>query len=184
MRIRESDQLKTVFAFYEQDIEQKKMPPSYQRLGTMVKKSFGSEDEGSQFGSQKRERTVTGTLARSTSKGTSVSTEREQGECYQWKAKGKCTKEDACSFRHDHSKRRASARSSSSTPKSQTNNDGKLLRKAGGPVGAVHPGRGLQKLCKDYDMLYEKLCKTTSYVHQQTNYVPDCLILRKSKKYC
>ena len=38
--IRESDQLKTVLALYEQDIFQKDMPPSFQRLKTMVKTSL------------------------------------------------------------------------------------------------------------------------------------------------
>ena len=32
MRIRKSDQLKTVLALYEQDIDQKNMPLSYQRI--------------------------------------------------------------------------------------------------------------------------------------------------------
>ena len=36
-RIRESDQLKTVLAFHDQDILQNDMPPSYQRLESMVR---------------------------------------------------------------------------------------------------------------------------------------------------
>ena len=41
------------------------------------------------------------------------------------KQKGMCTKGDSCSFRHDESKRGKFTRSSSPTPKSPTNNDGK-----------------------------------------------------------
>ena len=37
-------------------------------------------------------------------KGKPVRAERKQEECYQWKAIGKCTKRDACSFRHDENK--------------------------------------------------------------------------------
>ena len=38
--IRESDQLKTVLALYEQDIIEKDIPPSFQRLKTVVKTSL------------------------------------------------------------------------------------------------------------------------------------------------
>ena len=41
----------------------------------------------------------------------------KQGECYQWKAKGKCTSGDACSFRH------------ALNPSCSTTADGKILRK-------------------------------------------------------
>ena len=37
-RLRESDQLKMLLALYNQDIGYQNMPPSYQRLKTMVKK--------------------------------------------------------------------------------------------------------------------------------------------------
>ena len=85
---------------------------------------------------------MTGTPAKSKSKGKSVSVERKQGDC------------SPCSFRHDHSKRGASKRSSPIS-KSQTNNDGmifKNLRKAGSPEGAVHPGKGsrIRLVCQIY----------------------------------
>ena len=57
------------------------------------------------------------------SKGKSASVERKQGEYYQWKAKGMCTKGDACSFRHDESRGEKFTRSSSPTTKTQTAND-------------------------------------------------------------
>ena len=59
---------------------------------------------------------MTGTPAKSKSKGKSVSVERKQGDC------------SPCSFRHDHSKRGASKRSSPIS-KSQTNNDGMIFSK-------------------------------------------------------
>ena len=31
--------------------------------------------------------------------------ERGSGECWQWQAKGQCSKGNSCSFRHDGSKR-------------------------------------------------------------------------------
>ena len=53
-------------------------------------------------------------------KGKPVSVEGMQGECYQWKATGQCTKGDACSFRHDENKCGTLTRSSSPAPKPQT----------------------------------------------------------------
>ena len=67
MRIRESDQLKTVVALYEQDIIQKNLPPSYERLRTMVRK-FLDQMMGARKFEVRNERTVTGTPAKSRSK--------------------------------------------------------------------------------------------------------------------
>ena len=75
----------------------------------------------------RHETIVTGTRAKSRSKGRSVSVERKQGDCYHWRAEGKGAKGDACSFRHDESRRGHFTRSSSPTPKSQTNNDAKKI---------------------------------------------------------
>ena len=44
-----SDQLNNVLALYEQDVIQKDMPPSCQRLKTMAKKFLHQSDEGTQF---------------------------------------------------------------------------------------------------------------------------------------
>ena len=49
MQIRESDQLKTVFAWYDQDIEQKNMPPRYQRLKTMVQTFLDQQTRARNF---------------------------------------------------------------------------------------------------------------------------------------
>ena len=40
LRVRESDQLKTVLELYEMEIHQKKTMPNYQKLKTMVKRSI------------------------------------------------------------------------------------------------------------------------------------------------
>ena len=72
----------------------------------------GSENEGSQFCGTK------GAPTKSRTEKKSVSVARNQGDGYQREANGKCTKGDACSARHDDSKRGKSACSSSSTPKS------------------------------------------------------------------
>ena len=49
IRTRESDQLKTVLATYEQEINQKLSKPSYQKLKTMVKRHIDQEDQNTKF---------------------------------------------------------------------------------------------------------------------------------------
>ena len=85
---------------------------------------------------------MTGTLAKSRSKGKSVSVERKQGDCYHLKAKGKCTKGDACSVRHNESKRERITSFSSPTPKWQTNNDVNNSSKGTPPRGSSPSGKG------------------------------------------
>ena len=63
MRIRESDQLQTALALYDQDINQKNMTPSYQRLKTMTKKFLDQKMRARNF-EARNERTVTGTPAK------------------------------------------------------------------------------------------------------------------------
>ena len=80
--------------------------PSYQKLKTMV---MSCVDQKRIF-EARNERIETGAPAKG--KGKSVSDERKQGECSPWKAKGRRTKGDACSFRHDENKSGKSTRSS------------------------------------------------------------------------
>ena len=75
-RIRESDQLQTVLALYDQDTEENNLPPSYQKQKTMVKNFLDQKGRSRNF-EARNERTVTGTPAKSKSKGKSVSVEKE-----------------------------------------------------------------------------------------------------------
>ena len=50
----------------------------------------------------RNERIETGTVV--TSRRGLSGVERGQGECYQWKAKGQCSRGDKCNFRHDEDK--------------------------------------------------------------------------------
>ena len=104
MRMRDSEQLKTVLALNDQDIEQKEIPPTYQRLNRRAKKFLHQKirNRNSEDGN---DRTATGTPAKHRDKVDEKSGARKQGDCYQWKAKGKCSKGDACSCRHYMSKR-------------------------------------------------------------------------------
>ena len=94
----------------------------------MVQKILDEKSKARNFDAR-NDRVATGAPAKSKGNGKSVSAERNQGECHHWKAKGKCSCVDACSFRHDAKKRGASSRSSSPAPKSQMNKDGKSFSK-------------------------------------------------------
>ena len=81
MSFRKPDPLKTVWALYEQDVEQKNAHPSYQRLKTMVQKFLDQKMRARNLDAR-NERTVTGTMSTSRNKGKSVSVDRKQGDCY------------------------------------------------------------------------------------------------------
>ena len=102
MRMRESDQRETVVAVYDQDIEQKSMLPSNQRLNTMVKKFLDQQMRARNCEAMKG-----------------------NWRYLSMEGKRKVYKGDACSFRHDESECGRFTRSTSPTPNPQTNNDGK-----------------------------------------------------------
>ena len=52
LRIRESEQLKTVLELYDLEIHQKKAGPDYHRLKTMVKRSIEQEIRNKNFGAR------------------------------------------------------------------------------------------------------------------------------------
>ena len=95
MKIRESVQLQTALAMYDQEIDRDRAVPSYQGLKTIhidqmvLSRNFKGRNE----------RIETGVLLK-TQKGKNASVERKSGECYEWQAKGRCSRGDACSFRH------------------------------------------------------------------------------------
>ena len=102
LRIRESDQLKTVLGLYHMEIPQEISEPDYQMLKTMVKRSI---DQKLRFrnADARNDRIETGAVV--TNRRGQRGVDRGQGECYQWKAKGQCSRGDKCSFWHDGNER-------------------------------------------------------------------------------
>ena len=98
LRIRESDQIKTVLELYDLEIHQKISKPDYQTLKTMVKRSIDQKLRLRNFDAR-NEKIETGAVV--TSRRGSSGIEREKGFCYQWKAEGQCSRGDNCSFQHD-----------------------------------------------------------------------------------
>ena len=102
LRIRESDQLKTVSGLYDMEIHQKISKPDYQMLKTMVKSSIDQKLRSRNFDAR-NERIETGAVV--TKRRGQRGVHRGQGECYQRKAKGQCSRGDKCSFWHDGNER-------------------------------------------------------------------------------
>ena len=130
MRIRESVQLQTVLAMYEQEIDRDRAKPSYQRLKTMVKRHTDQPIRMRNFRARNA-RIETGVSVKC-HKGKKVSVERRMGKCYQWKANGQCSRGDSCSFIHGNN-RGQRAQSSSPAPKAQTQIDGRKPSKGTWP---------------------------------------------------
>ena len=84
------------------EIDQKISVPDYQKLKTMVKRSIDQKLGLRNFGAR-NERIETGPVV--TSRRGQRGIERGQGECYQRKAKGECSRGDQCSFLHYEDKR-------------------------------------------------------------------------------
>ena len=99
---RAPDQLKTVLELYDMEIHENMSMPDCQKLKTMVKRSTDQKLILRNFDAR-HERIKTGAVV--TNRGGQRGVERGQGECFQWKAKGQCSRGDKCSFRHNEDKR-------------------------------------------------------------------------------
>ena len=73
-----------------------------------------------------------------TQKGKNVSVERKSGDCFQWQAKGQCTRGDACSFHHDDSKRGKMTQSSLCLKNAATARRKKFFERENHPEVVVH----------------------------------------------
>ena len=93
---------KTVSGLYDMEIHQKISKPDYQMLKTMVKRCI---DQKLRFRNTdaRNDRIETGAVV--TNRRGQRGVERGQGECYQWRAKGQCSRGDKCSFWHDGNER-------------------------------------------------------------------------------
>ena len=93
-RKRGSDQLRTVLAFFEVEMDQHNSEPRYKKLKTMVKKCMAQRVRAQKF-EARNGRIETRAPAK----------DRSKGMCYHLTAKRQCARGDACSFRHGEDKR-------------------------------------------------------------------------------
>ena len=81
-------QLQTVSAMYDHETYRDRAMPIYQRLKIMVTRHIGQMIRTRNSGARNA-RMETGVLVKSQNR-KNVSVERRMGECYQWKANGRC----------------------------------------------------------------------------------------------
>ena len=134
VKMKDSVQLQTVLALYDQETVRNEGQTSYSRLKFSVGRHVGQTVRTRSFRawSEIFER---GAVTKSR-KGRKASAERKVGECYQWKSTGQCSKGDSRSFRHDAESghrceaQRAEGQSSSPAPKAKSQTDGKIPSKS------------------------------------------------------
>ena len=156
LRIRESDQLKTVLELYYMEIHQKISMPNFQKLRTMVERRINLRVRNFDARHGKIE---TGAVVKS--RRGSGGIERGQGECYQWREKGQCSNGDQCSFRHERNDRakptpktappsepptpKTRGRSASRKKKRQRSQSGKFIRQ---PCKYIWKGTRTESPCE------------------------------------
>ena len=113
LRIRESDQLKTVLELYDMEIHQKISVPNWQKLKTMVKRSTDQKHRLRNFDAR-HWRIESGAVIKSR-KGLS-DVEGGKSICYRWKEKGQCSKGDQCSVRYESNDRAQKPEHNAATP--------------------------------------------------------------------
>ena len=79
-----------------------------------------------------------------------VKNQREQGDCWQWKAEGQCSKGNTCSFRHETNKRAKPATQPAPSPEHPKSQDVTDSAKAKSPRGRSPSGRINRLPCKDH----------------------------------
>ena len=133
LRIRESEQLKTVLELYEMEIHQKISTPNYQRLKTMVKRRKDQKLRLRNFDAR-NERIETGAAVKSHRR--LVVLKEEKVFCYQWRDEAQCSKRDQCSFRHENNDR------AKPTPKAEPPSEPQSSKTRGRSVSRKRNARG------------------------------------------
>ena len=165
LRIRESENFKTVLELYDLEINQKKLGPDDHRLKTMVKRSIEQDIRNKIFGARNGNYEKNAVVK---NQGTKQRVQRILGDCLQWETNGQCVKGDKCSFRHDVNKR------GKNTPNPSQNRKSSRTQS---PRGESPSGRMSRWLCKDY------LKGTCNNSFCEKWHPPECLFY-KTKSGC
>ena len=146
MKLQDSEQLQTLLALCNQDLDRDKVPPSYQNLRTTVRQHIDQTIRTRNFRAR-NERIETGALVKESLRKKRQRCEKNWEKCCQWQATGQWSRGNACSFTHgensgnrrDHGHGAYSgqrAQSSSCTSRTPTQTDGKKPYKYGNLRGA------------------------------------------------
>ena len=146
LRIRESDQLKTVIELYDMEIHQNISMPNYLKLKTMVKRSIDQKLRLRNFDA-KHWKIETGAVVKNR-KGLS-GVEGGKGICYQWKGKDQCSKGDWCSFRHESDDRAQKPTPKAATPSEPSSTRGReVMSRKRSTQGKRNHGAILRQPCR------------------------------------
>ena len=180
LKIRDSVQLQTVLASYDEEIVRNQEVPSYSRSKTMVRRHIDQMIRTRNF-KARDDRIQTGAVTES-QQGRKVSVERKVGECHQWKATGQCSNGDYCSCSHGEAPGNGcghgqKGQSSSPTSLARTQTDAKNIGKIWSQRESPSGMKG-QRACKQ--ILRGKRTNPSCDVCQNYKSVSGC----KNGDYC
>ena len=148
LRIRESDQLKTVLEVYDMEIHQKISMPDYQKNWKRWWRESTDQKLRLRNFNARSERIETGALV--VNRRVQRGVEGGPGECDHWKAKGQCPRGDNCSFRHDEDKRAKSTPKSAPPSEPPTEKDGRSTSRRKCLRGRSPSGKFARQPCRDF----------------------------------
>ena len=143
LRIRESEQRKTVLELYDMEIHQKISVPNYQKLKTMAKRSIDQKLRLRNF-DVRQGKIETGAVVKS-QLGLCG-----KGFCYRWKEKGQCSKGDQCSFRHENNDRAPKPTPKGALPSEPSMTRGRSESRKRSVRGRSQTDRILRQPCRYY----------------------------------
>ena len=148
LRVRESDQLKTVLALYNMEIHQKISMPNNQKLKTMEKRSFDQKLRLRNFDAGHGS-IESGAVVKSR-KGI-IGAEGGNGICHQRKEKGQCSQGDWCSFWHESNDRAQKPEHTAATPSEPASSRGRSVSRKRSIRGRSGHGSILRKPCRLFE---------------------------------
>ena len=169
LRIRESDQLKTVLELYDMEIHQKISFPNCQKLKTMEKRSIDQKLHLRNFDAR-HGRIESGAVMKNR-KGI-CGVDGGKGICYQWKEKGQCSQGDRCSFRHATQDRAQKPEHTAATPLEPTLSRRSVSKKRS-IRGKTNHGSILRQPCRYY------VKGTCTRMPCECWHLPECQFIQK-----
>ena len=145
LRIRESDQLKTVLELHEMETHQNISMPDDQKLKTLVTRSIDQKLRLRNFDAR-HGKNETGAVVKSRKGSSGV--ERGRGTCYQWKEKGQCPKGDQCSFPHESDDRAPKPTPKAAPPSEPSMTRGRSVSRKRSVRDRSQTGRILRQPCR------------------------------------
>ena len=177
LRIRESDQLKSILELYDLDIHQKKSNPDYQKLKTMVERRIDQK-----LRLRKHGKIESGVMGKSRKGATGV--EGGKGTCYQWKEKGQCSQGDRCSFRHATQDRAQKPEHTAATLSEPTASWARSVSEKRSIRCKSNHGSMARQPCRYYSMVPSRELFVNIGIHPSANSIQQKRVVRREGDMC